>query len=76
MSTQKYNSLYCIKITKPGKAINTMTETEICEIRNSVVRLKNYAEAFAQSTVKLSYFNLRRFTQPFIFSSSNKTKKG
>lgn len=33
MRPQKYNSLCCIKTTKPGKAINTMTETEICEIK-------------------------------------------
>jgi len=33
MSTQKYNSLYCIKTTKSGKTINSMTETEICEIK-------------------------------------------
>lgn len=33
MSAPKYNSLCCIKTTKPGKAINTVTETEIWEIQ-------------------------------------------
>lgn len=38
-STQKYNSLYCIK-TKPGKAINTMTATEICETKELCCKAK------------------------------------
>lgn len=33
MSTQKYNSLYYIRTAKPGKAINTVTETEICAVQ-------------------------------------------
>lgn len=56
MRPQKYNSLCCIKTTKPGKAINTMTETEICEIK----KLWSKAE-------KLCWSSCREFSETLLF---------
>lgn len=69
MSTQTYNTLYCIKTIKPGKAINTMTETEIREVRESCCKSKELC--WSSSTDAISTCG---DIQLSFFSSSNETK--